>query len=240
MVLVHGTMDRGTSFAKVWRRLGDLDVTVYDRRGYAGSRGAGPATAIDDHVDDLLAIVGDRPAVVFGHSLGGVVALAAAQRRPDLVRAVAAYEAPAPWAPWWPRATAGGRALHDHGADPAAAAEAFMRAMVGDRVWERLPDRSRRARRAEGPALLAEMAALRRDPPPFDPQLVDVPVLSGRGTRSRPHHRRAAADLADAVPGAVLVEVDGADHGAHLSHPDAVAAMVRDLLARTGPGRSEP
>jgi len=46
---------------------------------------------------------GDRP------RLGGVVALAAAQRRADLVRAVGAFESPMPWLEWWRMVSAGGR-----------------------------------------------------------------------------------------------------------------------------------
>ena len=36
-----------------------------------------------------------------------------------------------------------------------------MRGMVGDAVWERLPERTRRERRSEGPALLADLATIR-------------------------------------------------------------------------------
>ena len=65
VVLVHGSLDRSTSFTRVLRRLEDLHTIVYDRRGYHGSRQAVPlATSLDDHVDDLLAVIGGRPAVV--------------------------------------------------------------------------------------------------------------------------------------------------------------------------------
>jgi pimeloyl-ACP methyl ester carboxylesterase len=49
VVLVHGAMDRAASFGRVMRRLGDLDVVAYDRRGYAGSLGTGPATTLAEH-----------------------------------------------------------------------------------------------------------------------------------------------------------------------------------------------
>ena len=102
-----------------------------------------------------------RPAVLFGHSYGGNVALAA--RRPA------------------PRPRAGGRRLRDAAAvarrggrtrppavagarrasdDPAEAAERFMRRMIGDERWERLPSRTRAARRAEGAAMVGELVDL--------------------------------------------------------------------------------
>lgn len=230
LVLVHGTMDRASSLRKVIRRLPDVDCTVYDRRGYGDSRDAGVAPTIAAHVDDLAAVVGDRPALLFGHSLGGVLALALADRRPDLVPAVVAYEPPLSWRSWWPRTTPGSRAVLEHADDPAEAAEAFMRRMVGDALWERLPARTRAARRAEGPALVTEMAALRSDVPPFDPRRLRVPVVVARGMTTAEHHRRGAAELAELVPTARLVDLDGAGHGAHLTHPDAVAALIRGVL----------
>ncbi|MCU1351342.1 MAG: alpha/beta hydrolase fold protein, partial [Acidimicrobiales bacterium] len=204
VVLVHGAMDRSSSFGRVARRLGDLPLVRYDRRGYGRSAGL-PAGTLDDQVDDLVAVIesataeaaeaagrsGDDalPAVVVGHSIGGVIALVAAARRPDLISSVAAFEAPMSWAPWWPSSSPGGDAIAAAQSDPArfvaedaapapveasevAATEAdparersmtpdpagdavdhFMRRMIGDSRWERLPAATRLQRRAEGHAL---------------------------------------------------------------------------------------
>jgi pimeloyl-ACP methyl ester carboxylesterase len=232
VVLVHGSMDRSTSFAKAARRLPDLRVLRYDRRGYGRSVGVPPAADVAVHVDDLLALVGGGPAVVVGHSIGGVIALAAAERRSGAVAAVGAFEAPMPWEPWWPSVTAGGSALAGAEGDPHGAAEVFMRRMIGDDRWERLPERTRHDRRAEGPALLADLHMVRSGRPPYSAAGLTVPVVVGHGTESRAHHREAAARLAAAVPGAELVVVEGAGHGAHSSHPEAFAAFVRRVLGR--------
>ena len=232
VVLVHGSLDRAASFARVVRRLGDLHVLAYDRRGYQRSRNAGPvATTLDDHVDDLLDVVGGRDAVVVGHSYGGVVALAAAARGASEVVGVAAYEPPLPWldrmfAPGSPPRT-------PLVGDPALVAESFFRRMVGDSAWDRLPPATRAARRAEGPELVGELAAIRGEEPAFDAASVDVPALVGRGERSLERHRRGTAWLVDHLPDAELVDVEGAAHGAHLSHPDAFAAFVRRAVARS-------
>jgi pimeloyl-ACP methyl ester carboxylesterase len=237
VVLVHGSLDRSSAFVRVQRQLDDLRVLRYDRRGYGRSLGAGPATSFAQQVDDLAAVIGDRPAVVVGHSLGGVIGLALAQRRPDLVAAVVAYESPMAWAPWWPTATAGAIAS-DPAVDPADAAERFMRRMVGDERWERLPGRTRQQRRAEGPALVAELRSIRdAGRPPYVADEVHVPVVAAHGTGSADHHRRTAIELARAVPAAELVVVPRAGHGVHLTHPGELARLARRALARGAAGK---
>ncbi len=108
VVLVHGSMDRAASFIKTARRLPELEVVRYDRRGYGRSVTAGVAPTIEDHVDDLLAVAGPGPVAVVGHSLGGVIAVAAAQHRPDVVVSVGAFESPMSWSSSWPSRSAGG------------------------------------------------------------------------------------------------------------------------------------
>ncbi len=229
VVLVHGALDRGSSFGRVARHLADLHVVTYDRRGYADSLGTGPASDVAQQAEDLAEVVHGRRGVVIGHSLGGVVALAFAERATTPPGAVVVYEPPLSWLPWWPTDTAGAMAAKG-GDDPAGAAERFLRRLIGDERWERLPAESRRRRRAEGPALLAELASL-RSAPAFDAACVGVPVLVGCGGASADHHRRACAHLAESLPQAVLVELAGAGHGAHLSHPARFAELVRRGVA---------
>ena len=227
VVLVHGSLDRATSFARVVRRLPDLHVVTYDRRGYHRSRGLTPsATSLEDHVADLVAVVDGRPSVLVGHSYGGDVVLGAAAEAPEAVRAVGVYEPPLPWSDWWPRRSAGNIAAED----PAAFAESFFRRVVSDDAWARLPENARAERRADGPALVAELASIRRDRSPIDFADIVVPVVLGRGSRSLPHHRRAIDALVDLLPVTEVVEFPGATHGAHLSQPDAFAAFVRRVV----------
>lgn len=228
VVLVHGSLDRATSFSRVVRRLPELHVLSYDRRGYNHSRGL-PVGTLGDHIADLVDLVGRGPAVLVGHSFGGDVAMGAAVAAPEgAVVGVGAYEPPMPWLEWWPRRQ---RAADE---DPGHFAEGFFRRMVGDSGWEHLSDQAKKDRRADGPALMAELTALRSGPPPFDPSLLRVPAVLGRGERSVWHHRRGVEELQRLVPGAELVEIAGAGHGAHLSHPGAFADMVRALVARVG------
>jgi pimeloyl-ACP methyl ester carboxylesterase len=232
-VFVHGAMDRATSFTRLMARLPAWSILAYDRRGYAGSARAGPPESFEDQVADLLAVLDGQPAVAFGHSLGGDVVLATAARRPDLIPAALIWEPPQPWLEWWPSHSLSGGAAEE--LEPEDRAEWFMRRMIGDRVWERLPSATRAKRRAEGRTLHAELLSL-GEGAPFDPAQVRIPVLVGRGGEARPHHRRGGRELAAALPKGRMVEIAGAQHGAHLTHPAELAALFEEAAALAASG----
>ena len=258
VVLVHGSLDRAASFSRVMRRLDDLHTVAYDRRGYHRSRHAVPLnTTLDGHIDDLLAVIDGRPSVVVGHSYGGDIALGAAVRhgREAGVVSVVAYEPPMPWLGSWARspnsaaamdgaapvgAVSGdvgvGAASEGDGGSAAEAAERFFRRMMGDASWDRLSETAKAERWADGPALEAELAAIRTREAPFDVTSLTVPAIFGRGERTATRHRETVGWLSEHVPGAELVEIAGAGHGAHLTHPDGFAAMVRSAMVRAGFG----
>lgn len=233
VVLVHGSMDRSAGMLRLSRRLDDrFRVLRYDRRGYGRSVDLPGPYTVDAHVADVATLIaaegaGGRATLVVGHSFGGNVALALAERAPEMVGAVAVYETPLSWLDWWPGSTAGASALAT--ADPGDAAESFMRRMIGDDRWERLPASVRAARRSEGTAMVAELTDLRRVAP-WSPAAITVPVLALAGGRARPHHARAVQWIGEHVPGARRVVVDGAGHAGPNTHPDAVAAELISFL----------
>lgn len=225
-------MDRSSSFARAARRLPDLRVITYDRRGYGRSASLGPASGLSAHVDDLGAIIDGTPATVIGHSFGGDVALAFASVHPELTTAVAAFEPPMPWLSWWPPGGAS-RDIQARGVDdPEEVAEQFFRLVAGDEAWDALPERTKADRRREGPAVLSDMAALTTGPPPFGVDTLaglPMPVHLGTGECSKPHQREGTARLAREI-GAPLTVIAGARHGAHRSHPVDFAAWVRHIV----------
>jgi pimeloyl-ACP methyl ester carboxylesterase len=224
VVIVHGAMDRSMSFGRVVRQLHDVRVVRYDRRGYGRSRQLG-VTDLDGHVADLLEVVADRQVTAFGHSMGAVIALVAAAREPQRFASVLAYEPPMPWAEWWPRPAPSDPGAHP---DSASEAEAFMRRAIGDRYWSRLPARTRAERRAEGGALQADIASVQV--PVLEPREVSVPVTVAAGSATSWWHARAGRELAEHLGDGQFVELAGAGHGAHLTHPTAVAGLVRQTL----------
>jgi pimeloyl-ACP methyl ester carboxylesterase len=235
VVLIHGSMDRSSGMLKLSRVLdGRYRVCRYDRRGYGRSippNGSHPGPfTMDRQVADLVALMAGRPAVLVGHSYGGNVALAAAERHPHLVRAVAVYETPTSWLPWWPGTTPGSAAASTPGS-PEEAAERFMRRMIGDARWEGLPERTRSTRRREGAALVGELTDL-RDHAPWSPGRIRVPVLVGVGDSAAGHHAQAMHWMADVIPGARLVVLADCRHDAPLSHPALFAAALVEPLLR--------
>jgi pimeloyl-ACP methyl ester carboxylesterase len=233
VVLVHGTLDRANSFRRTMRRLENIRVVSYDRRGYQDSRGTEPPVGIERHIDDLLGIlheIGGRPVVV-GHSLGAIVAMGAAIAEPNRVAAIGAFEPPLRWIPVEGRESRQGSFLASD--DPDRAVEAFFRGRVGDAAWDRLEPAAKADRLADGPALVAELASL-NGPPLFDVTKLEVPVIFGGGGASEQFHKENIAWLTAHVPGAQRFEIPEAGHGAHLTHPDAFAGFVRAAMALAG------
>jgi pimeloyl-ACP methyl ester carboxylesterase len=93
VVLSHGLGDDAGTWDELLPRLADHhDVRSWDLRGHrhseapdsAAGYGLGPA------IEDLLGILADvgEPAHLVGHSLGGLLSLTIALRRPELVRSL--------------------------------------------------------------------------------------------------------------------------------------------------------
>jgi pimeloyl-ACP methyl ester carboxylesterase len=237
VIFVHGSLDRGESFQLAMRRLPEFATVAYDRRGYQGSR-AGGVVDLRGHMEDLLSIAGTAradaggPVVAIGHSLGGDVVIGAALASPEAFDAIAAFEPPMPWLGLRRN---GGRPWPPPSGDPGLEAERFFCRMVGEGAWARLNEKKRAERRADGPALVADLRGFRVEGAPFDVTALNVPSVFGRGgPQSAEHHRKTVEWLATNVPGAVMYEIANAQHGAHLSHPDHFAAMTRLVVERAG------
>lgn len=236
VVLIHGSMDRQSGFRRLAKSLSTTNrVLTYDRRGYAGSSDMSGPFGIDQQVADLLEVIEARPAVLVGHSFGGAVALACACRHPELVRGVVVYESPMSWEPWWPSDSGGARAVA-MADDPEAAAEAFLLRFIGERLWNRLPEGTKRERRAEGKALVGELGDLRATAA-WKPEDLRVPVISGYGSRARDYIGRAS-QVIGSLPDGRAVMIDGAHHNAHSAQPEAFERLlVEPLLERLRTGR---
>jgi len=112
LVLVHGLMGRGTTWGRQlpWLRVFGA-VHTYDAPWHRGRDVADPhPISTERFVADLADAVGGlgRPAVLIGHSMGGLHSWCLAATRPELVAAVVVEDmAPdfrgrttGPWEPW--------------------------------------------------------------------------------------------------------------------------------------------
>lgn len=91
IVLLHGLMGRATTWWSVAQWLTSYGHVVgLDARahGFSPLRGAASTEEFADDVVDLILSLDSGPAVLVGHSMGGLHALVAAARRPELVRGV--------------------------------------------------------------------------------------------------------------------------------------------------------
>jgi pimeloyl-ACP methyl ester carboxylesterase len=234
VLCVHGALDGQASFLRLARRLGDCDVVTYDRRGYRASRSVALRDGIAVQVDDVREVLdvarslhAATPTVVLGHSFGGLVALALVAgpgAATTSVDAVVAYEPPFPWADPTTR-----HAPPESDRTAASAAEAFFRRIVGDASWERLSDEAKDERRHDGPALLGDLGVLNGEMP-FSPSDLAVPVYIGVSNDAPPRRRASAEGLAHSSRAVTLVEFEQAGHGAHLTSPDRLAALVRQAI----------
>lgn len=223
VVFVHGVLDRGRSFQPVADLLQDeCRMLHYDRRGYGAARHArGVPVGVHQHIEDLLAVLDGRPALVVGHSFGGMTAMGAAIRAPELVASLVLYETAIPWAPGWADIPMK-RVFADP--DPQTAG---LRLMLGERMASMSPE-TLAGWRQEASAFLAEEGSVRTSTPPYDVAALSVPVTYGI---SGPSPLSASVDyLREQVPALTVVTVPGAGHMAHRSNPAGFADLVRQAL----------
>ncbi len=237
VILAGGAFNDRSTVAGLAAVLSDgFTAVTYDRRGRGGSGDSGDSAtyAADREIDDLAAVISyaGRPAGVFGHSSGAVLALEAAARGLDITK-VAAYE------PTWviegtrprPGDDLAGRlrALLDQG-DRDGAVALFQAEVVG------LPGEIIDGMR--GSPMWGWFTGLAHTLP-YDVILcgpgmrlpagrlagITLPVLAIGGGASPPWLPAAARAVAGTVPGARYVTLEGQDHGV-LQQPEALRPVL--------------
>lgn len=94
LLFVHGLGESGLCFERIVEhpKLACFDCVVVDLPGYGRSAWTDRVASLEQLADHLAVWVGASfrrcPPVLVGHSMGGVVALLAAERHPDAFRAV--------------------------------------------------------------------------------------------------------------------------------------------------------
>ncbi len=240
VVFVHGAMDRASGARRLRRQLGEFNFVAFDRRGYDRSRQVTPDSSFESQLGDLDAVIqlilARDPAKIclVGHSHGALVVAHWLQRSAQIgesgrVAGAVLWEPPAPWEAFY-QSSLGSSLLHG---TPEAAAETFMKAVVGERLWTRMSPGAKALRLCEGVALRSDLAMSRANAEAPDFSRIAVPVTVGSGSASDSHHRLAAKWFADHIRHSRQCELEGADHGVHLSDPPAFARLISDSIGAT-------
>jgi pimeloyl-ACP methyl ester carboxylesterase len=239
VVLVHATASTRATWAEVRDELGEEVRTIaYDRRAYgeSGAPEGYTATSVEEHGDDLIALLRAlelTPALLCGHGFGAMACLDVVVREPELVRGAVLIEPPMLWlASEGAEAASALRAEIEAGAaenGSAGAIAAFMRVLCGPQALDVL-GRERAAAALRHPvAFGADLgAAANWSVPPRALREVGRPVVLVTGTRTPAAHREPGEVLARMIPHAELRECDSG-HLVPNEAPDVVADAVRSL-----------
>jgi pimeloyl-ACP methyl ester carboxylesterase len=242
ILLVHGTTADHTTFRVLGPRLvASFGTRAIDRRGRGASGDSAPYS-IEREFEDVAAVAAaiaaeaGAPIPVFGHSYGGRCALGAALLTDAISHAICYEGAPAPPDKSYRPAGLEARLRERLAAgDPAGVLTGFMTEVVGmtapeldafrdDPIWP--------VRVAAAHTILRELEAEASGAASLDTLgAVRQPVLQLLGTASRPIFREATAALDARLRDGRVVEIAGARHAAHHTHPDAVVEAVRAFLA---------
>lgn len=239
-VAVHCSLAHSGAWEGVARQLSDaLHLHAFDLPGHGRSgdweRGR---DIMDQTVAMALAMAGEAPVDLIGHSFGAVACLRLAVERPDLVRsavlfepvffAAAAADGFDTAAPFGPFAEALARGDRD------GAARLFTDLWGAGERWDDLPARQRAAIAsrihlipAANPALHDDNAGL------LVPGRLDraaMPVLLLEGADSPPVIAAINAALARRLPAARRETIPGASHMGPITHAGAVAGAIRRHL----------
>lgn len=230
VALVHGAGFGPSTFAQVRRELRRAGpVVMVQRRGYGTRSALAPPPRVEDHVDDLVAVLdaaGIERAVVAGCSGGATVALAAALTFPDRVVAAVCHE-PAVGSLGPELMALIARSVQTGGL-------ALLQALAGPATWSRLTDGERTEVEAYAPIVADDARAYLAWEPPLDRAAEAAPIICTVGQHSSPM-RYSIARVVEERIGAQVVVVADCGHLVQLDAPSAFAAIISAAGAVAGP-----
>lgn len=233
VVIVHGSLDHGSAYARVASFIPDYSVVSYDRRGWGQSRPlGGEGVNFLTHVDDLSLILRDLDTpILLGHSYGALVAFGAAARLPSSVAGIVAIEPPVRWLPWWPSDDPWEEPVRRAAVenDPEKAARVMLSQVLGTRSLIHLARANRSDLEHDGVSLIREMLDSSTALQFFEPTTFPIPTVVAAGSQSAEHHCDVARGLAAILPFGHFHEIARAGHASHITHPQEVAKLVSKI-----------
>jgi pimeloyl-ACP methyl ester carboxylesterase len=244
VVLLHS----GGMSSRQWKRLAeslapDYHVLLPD---FLGSGGNPPwqddeAFEFQQDVEGVAELLGKQPAHLVGHSYGGLIALTLARHTPQRVLSLAVYDPVTMGVLYNPTDAAGVEDLarvmdHPKFQDDTVGGtdewlEVFIDYWNGPGSWHALPQASRQAFLQVGRKVYLEVRSLLADRTPVSSYtLLRAPALLLQGETSPTAARRVTELLAEALPKARLLRIEGAGHMGPITHASTVNAAIADHI----------
>jgi pimeloyl-ACP methyl ester carboxylesterase len=192
---------------------------------------------VEQHAEDAIELLGDS-ALIVGSSFGSVVALEVLRRRPPAVKGAVLIEppmAPSDATPAAPIAFLAefDRRVAEQGGP--AAAELFLRTVLGEVAYERIPEAFQERSKARWAEIRADSEALIAYRPRYDElPAIETPVLLLGGDRSAAYFGPTLEALRAALPNARLEIIKGAGHMLHAEAHREFARLVAEFAADCG------
>ncbi len=185
---------------------------------------------VEDHAADAIELIGEEPALIVGSSFGAVVSLEVLRRQLPTIRGAVLIEPPmsaddaTPAAPLAFLAELDRRIAAQGGP---AAGEFFLRTVLGDVAFDRIPDAFRERSIHRWAEIRADSQALIAYRPRY-PELSSIatPVLLLGGDRSAAYFRPTLEALHRSLPNAKLELIRGAGHMLHAEAHRQFAELV--------------
>ncbi len=235
LILVLGALNRRSQGKKLTELLADrFTVVSYDRRGKGDSTDTLPYST-DKEVEDIEALIDESGgnAYLYGHSSGCVLALMAAKKLSDKVKALALYELPynADHSAQ-EKAKAYRKELAEYIAEDkrGEAVALFIKSVgVSDKqvaAMERLP--MWKGLTAMAHTLIYDTVELMEAYPTLNSESIPVRTLVMYGDASPAFMGETAQKLSEAMPNAALRSLEGQVHDVKA---DALAPVLTEFLA---------
>ena len=228
----------GTDF-RIWDRVAaelesEFRIVRYDKRGHGLSDCPPAPYAMQDHVDDLAALLDHleiKRAVIVGLSVGGMIAQGLFQTRPDLVLALVLSDTAhkiGDTAAWNARI----EAVREHGI--AALSDAVLARWFTDDFRKHRADEfavcSNMLNRSPAEGYAGTCAALRdADFTDLAPR-IDVPTMLMVGSNDGSNQVDIVRTTHDLIQGSRFVVIEGPGHLPCIDEPEEVARLVRGFI----------
>jgi pimeloyl-ACP methyl ester carboxylesterase len=218
LVLIPGSWGDYRTFNHLVEYLDpDLNLIIVELRGHNGSQPPSTDCSMELFAEDVLRIVdaiGMKRYYVGGHSIGGMLPIEIAGRRPGQVAGAIAMEG---WTHWKVQQEAFGTGPDETITPEHLAERQANRARVHDKLTQEQRDSFASVwKRWDGYPIL---------------ETTDVPILEIWGDRGKPRPSRELMRIPDR-PNIELVWIEGASHAMQVQRPDVIGATINAFIRK--------